>query len=287
MNDGLAFFRRRFCSHNLCIYASLVKLNSQKISVVYVDAERDCRQVPAVLQPVLDDIAHQRGTAHDLRQLRLVVVGTVLQGRRGFNPFQIRLCGCVKFVFAQVAALDQLADGGWLNQSVIVFAQERGKRCTRQADHFHAFFAQAFDILQDAFFAQVRFVDNQQIDIVREYATNKRIGAGDLYFEGRIVVWVIRPDIADFITRQPILHKTVCCLGNEDLVRRAKHYPHATTDEPRNDEGGQSCFTAARRRVHHEGFCILPVTAQLVKCSFLCKIRCDRQLHCADPAVMR
>ena len=60
VNDGLAFFSRRICSHNLCIYASLVKLNSQKISVVYVDAERDCRQVPAVLQPVLDDIAHQR-----------------------------------------------------------------------------------------------------------------------------------------------------------------------------------------------------------------------------------
>ena len=253
----------------------------------HIDAESDCRQIPAILKPVLDDIANQRGTTHDLRQLSLVVVGAVLERRRGFNALQIRLSWRVKFVFTKVAALDQLADGGWLNQSVIVFAQERGKWCPRKANHFHAFFAQAFDILQNAFFSQVRFVDNQQIDIVREHATNKRISAGNLYFEGRIVVWVIRPDIADFITRQPVLHKTLCGLGNEDLVRRAKHYPHATTDEPGNDEGGKSCFTTARRRVHHEGFCILPVTAQLVKGSFLCKIRCDRQLHCADPAVMR
>lgn len=83
-----------------------VKLDCQVIGVGYVDAESDGRQIPAILQPVLYDVAHQRRAAHDFSQLRFVVIAAVLKRCFGFNTFQIRLSWRVKFVFTQIATLD-------------------------------------------------------------------------------------------------------------------------------------------------------------------------------------
>jgi len=79
VNDGLTLIHWSVCGHNLSVNTRLVKLDCQEIGVGYVDAECDCRQVTAILQPVLYDVAHQRRAAHDFSQLRFVVIAAVLK----------------------------------------------------------------------------------------------------------------------------------------------------------------------------------------------------------------
>ncbi|SXY43391.1 Uncharacterised protein [Klebsiella pneumoniae] len=82
-------------------------------------------------KPVIDDIAHQVRTAHDFRQLGLVVISTELYRWLRFYPAKIRFCWGEKFVLTEVTTLDQFANRRWLNQVLIVMAQERRKRGTR------------------------------------------------------------------------------------------------------------------------------------------------------------
>ncbi|SAS56180.1 Uncharacterised protein [Klebsiella pneumoniae] len=131
VDHRLPFFVGCFCDHHLSVNARLVKLHGYKVCVGLVNAERHRRKVTTMTKPVIDDIAHQVRTAHDFRQLGLVVISTELHRWLRFYPAKIRFCWGEKFVLTEVTTLDQFANRRWLNQVLIVMAQERRKRGTR------------------------------------------------------------------------------------------------------------------------------------------------------------
>ncbi len=92
VDHRLPFFVGCFCDHHLSVNARLVKLHGYKVCVGLVNAERHRRKVTTMTKPVIDDIAHQVRTAHDFRQLGLVVISTELYRWLRFYPAKIRFC---------------------------------------------------------------------------------------------------------------------------------------------------------------------------------------------------
>ncbi len=99
--------------HHLSVNARLVKLHGYKVCVGLVNAERHRRKVTTMTKPVIDDIAHQVRTAHDFRQLGLVVISTELYRWLRFYPAKIRF-----FVGAKNSYL--LRSPRWINSPIVV-----------------------------------------------------------------------------------------------------------------------------------------------------------------------
>ena len=173
VDDKLALFMRGICGNNLCIHTRPVKRYRDKICMADGHTKTDGRQVLTVGQPVIDHVTDQIRTRHDCRYLSLFVIAAVLCTAGGFNRRKIRLCWGVKLIRTQVPALDQFFHRGGFDQSFVIRPQERRKRCAGQANHLKFIIADNF---QQFFTAQMSLIDKQQIDVVREFTADQRIG---------------------------------------------------------------------------------------------------------------
>src|SRR5690606_23366021 len=109
-----------------------------------------------------------------------------------------------------------------------------------------------FNLFQNATLAQVGFIHNQQIDILRKFAADQRIGAGYLNLQAGVIVRMVTPDKADLVLREAILSKTLRRLVNQNGVRGDKQNAHTTTYQTSSNKSSQPGFTAASRHIHHE-----------------------------------
>ncbi|SVN00724.1 Uncharacterised protein [Klebsiella pneumoniae] len=66
VNDEVAFIGWCLGNHNLSVNACAVELQGDKVGMILIDAERYSRQVTTISKPVINDIAHQVRSAHNL-----------------------------------------------------------------------------------------------------------------------------------------------------------------------------------------------------------------------------
>ena len=87
----------------------------------------------------------------------------------------------IELIFAQCTNGNQFLHRRWLNQALVVIAQELSERRTGKADYLRCCVAsEIVDNLQQFFALQVGFINDQQVDIVRELTANQRIRTGNL-----------------------------------------------------------------------------------------------------------
>ena len=77
----------------------------------------------------------------------------------------------IELIFAQCTNGDQFLHRRWLNQALVVIAQELSERRTGKADYLRC--CVASEIVDN-------LINDQQVDIVRELTANQRICTGNL-----------------------------------------------------------------------------------------------------------